>query len=1166
MRPIEQTVALHVVLPARAEFFSKHASGITSIDQKPDMGLIKPVISNLRSSFGDKSTDDHVSKPLAASRDLLPTLLDIAIRSVPRDTFKRQNDEAPWLEALFISLAELAGCPLEAEIPLEDTASSRNILEDLFRVVIERKISISLKTLSAFTSRFTGLLDSEADQVAWSLISKLISVGVDVFLPNSGLKDSKPLLEGLLGHIRRFSLNPSFPDVSSQKESYETIKSGIIIPLLHGFASARDITTFAELWFEQLVATRSNEHQLPSVWEDDDVSAAYGISSSKSLSDNQIISQTQTIFKELGNVDKSAETFARVVILDSITISEMRVDGTTEIKETYESILKAITSTIASKEKPQWRWRLWRLARNILDKRLRWVDTSSANLEETLIGEAAKFSSKKLNSGLGTDEYREALEVFKFTMFALGMANDDRYASQVESVFTQVVSLLRKVRSLDNSSSDSSSSEGSLQTVNSPQKLAIGYLTVLLSKPATVVRLTSDQRRLLFEEMFFLGAMAPAKQLNQQSESGKPIDSSEITFRRIWDGFISYRWLLDAQLAAYDIIEVLSARIKQDAGSLPFIISSMVNVPARLIPRHQRGKVLDLLQDVLLNGQDLGSEMYIEIFAFTTSLVNQPKSSAQITNDPEALWKIAESFNLPGTDADQLIRQSFRNLHQAVLDGFLVASDEQRHKYFELSFSNSRSIVDKLDTIDYTSMAFFMARISLSSQSSHRKEAEASPKVEDVNAIRQKVFELILKDLKSSRKLLMKGDGNILETKLRDILDAFEDFEDIAQGNKDVHKLLKKTEEEIVETKGFDSDTSLQRLVKRRVLSTQKPEKNIVRPLIQCSNIFPIQQLNQEEQRVFFGETRQRLSSMSTEKIVEFIHDVQKPGFSGDDAPYRLLLVGMAATCCKAIEDRDSSESGELTSLFTAVTECLHGSRSIEQFSLATECLDVLLRTQSRSITQWNIDNVLGAILISTTRSGPQIPSDQAGIIYGRLCRLMGTLINLYRRKLGGRFHLILPVTQGLLRCLFTTGSQHRKSTRAQPDQPPWLASSNSGLTTEHAVQYTRVITSICDPTMSAVHTQRGPGGSDLTDPTKKAKRVAGQHLQYLVMDYAQCQLRSSLTPDMKAALMPALYAVLDVMSKDTMRTMNAAMDSSSRAVFKGLYDDYNRFGKWNKN
>lgn len=45
----------------------------------------------------------------------------------------------------------------------------------------------------------------------------------------------------------------------------------------------------------------------------------------------------------------------------------------------------------------------------------------------------------------------------------------------------------------------------------------------------------------------------------------------------------------------------------------------------------------------------------------------------------------------------------------------------------------------------------------------------------------------------------------------------------------------------------------------------------------------------------------------------------------------------------------------------------------------------------------------------------------------------------------------------------------------------------------------------------------------------------------------------------MKVALDQGLYAVLNVMSQEGMRTMNAALDESGRAVWKVLYEDWRR-------
>lgn len=112
-----------------------------------------------------------------------------------------------------------------------------------------------------------------------------------------------------------------------------------------------------------------------------------------------------------------------------------------------------------------------------------------------------------------------------------------------------------------------------------------------------------------------------------------------------------------------------------------------------------------------------------------------------------------------------------------------------------------------------------------------------------------------------------------------------------------------------------------------------------------------------------------------------------------------------------------------------------------------------------------------------------------------------------------------------------------------------------------HAAAYARLLTTLCSPTVSAVAKSRNNTRQDLNDETKKARSIAGQHLPYVIMDYCTCQLKGRLLPEVRTALGPGLYAVLDVMQPELMRTMNAAMDSTSRSVFKALYEQYRRLG-----
>lgn len=172
-------------------------------------------------------------------------------------------------------------------------------------------------------------------------------------------------------------------------------------------------------------------------------------------------------------------------------------------------------------------------------------------------------------------------------------------------------------------------------------------------------------------------------------------------------------------------------------------------------------------------------------------------------------------------------------------------------------------------------------------------------------------------------------------------------------------------------------------------------------------------------------------------------------------------------------------------------------------------------------------------------------------MIFTGLCRIFGTILIILRTKIGGRYHLVICALQSLLRCLFIPFTP----TNSSHEEP-------SSFTETHAATYARVLTTLCDPTVSSVTRSKYRLRPKLNDETKKAKDIAGQHLPYLIMEYCVCQLKGRLLPETKTALNPGLYAVLAVMSQEVMRTMNEAMDESARAVWKALYEDYRRFGR----
>lgn len=210
---------------------------------------------------------------------------------------------------------------------------------------------------------------------------------------------------------------------------------------------------------------------------------------------------------------------------------------------------------------------------------------------------------------------------------------------------------------------------------------------------------------------------------------------------------------------------------------------------------------------------------------------------------------------------------------------------------------------------------------------------------------------------------------------------------------------------------------------------------------------------------------------------------------------------------------------------------------------------------QPRIITQWHIENTLSAIAIASALQTSCIANKSTSMVFLCLCRLFSTILVVHRTKLGGRYHLVIPVLQGLLRNLYIPYSETSKT--AITDEQGFLRGQ------AQAKAYARLLITLCDPTVSAVTRSKNASQRRLTDLTKKARNIAGQHLQYIIMEYCCCQLNGRLNLETKAALIPGLYAVLDVLPQEVMRTMNAAMDSSSRSIFKALYEDHRRRGQW---
>ncbi|KAL4786361.1 Urb2/Npa2 family-domain-containing protein [Aspergillus varians] len=1166
---VERLIALHVVLPARAGFFSRGGSGIDYSASEPDWSSVKPVSDTFRSILcavelptqgGTTAAQDNTAKKgLRNAAELIPDFFNIASRSVPRDTFRRKTGEAPWLETLFVAVAELAFSYVKSESTTTFLPEFVDVLEKLFRVALERNVQLSLHTLLTHAA-YTGILKDQLSQVEWNLIALLIELGVDIFLPNSGLADSDKYLQALLNKIDLHWRSGSTTD-----GSYEVIKNGIVLPLLRGFVDARDLATFMEIWYQKLTDIEEARMQdsnlsLFSVWEDDDLCNAYSEIMRNPLNENLASAQLRSAAAEIRGDDnrltQSGGAYAQVVIVESGF--RKRTVNLADPNPDLESAIETVMSALSSDQALHWRWRLWKLSRSLIENDVQKADAGVSAVLLKLTATAAqlikrrhKELTQKLNAPL------ECIEAYQLVLAIITHSPSTDKRDDFSSLMKEVIKLMKSICAKNAVDSMSSAWQSRLETLDSPTDLSLAYFLTLLRIPDLWTHIALEVRRSLFTHILTL-AIAQY----HQSPSTLENISSGARFLQAWASIVSHEYLLNASNIVNDVITILSEQVKEDPPNRKLYIESLQRVPAPLITRHQRGALLDILQGIL-SKQDSTSTITVGMLSLMAKLADMPKSTAELTGNWEPIWAIAKALSLQDTDVDLEIMKAFRFLHRAVIAKLLLLAEGERRKLFKKMYRKISGKVSKLQSINHSSMECFFLRISLFQLWLHRGQLVDAIDTTELAASREKVFELVVADLRSARDQCKKQPLEETITVIK-TLDALEDFEDLATDHGDVRKFLSKLESYV--EKSVDSGSSLRRLIRRRVLATQKPEKSATTPVVQYAESLPLQHMYSQEQQLFIRATSERFRSMSADSLTRVIQDVRQLGFVGKNAEYHLLIAGLAIAAAPPTEDKESTQAKELSLVCTEIAEALHRSRSPEEFVLATECLDISLRIQQRCISQWNVDNLLSCVAVCASKAGPRINPDFSGMVYIRLCRLMGLLLGLHRQKLGGRFHLILLAMQRLLHCLFARvkkRSRLTKSDTGQQKQPYWL----SQLSAAHATHFTRLLTSLCDPTVSAVSrpTPWGAGHEGLTDQTKKAKQIAGQYLQFLIMDYAQCSLRSALLPDVKAALLPGLYSVLDVMSRDTMHALNAGLDISGRAMFKALYDDYMRFGRWNK-
>lgn len=230
-------------------------------------------------------------------------------------------------------------------------------------------------------------------------------------------------------------------------------------------------------------------------------------------------------------------------------------------------------------------------------------------------------------------------------------------------------------------------------------------------------------------------------------------------------------------------------------------------------------------------------------------------------------------------------------------------------------------------------------------------------------------------------------------------------------------------------------------------------------------------------------------------------------------------------------------------------------ARNWAEFSIIAKTIEMVL--DKKPMKQWNIEVTLSTVS-TICSNAPSMTEDACTSerAYPWLCSLVEVIIKRHRHRLEGHFHLLITALQSLLRLLVTPWPTNiaptttSTSTTSPPDQQA------------QAARFSRLLTLTCEPSVASVTRGQAPGALDSAPDA--AKKSAAQHMYLVLVLYVKLQLERPVPRAVRAALDPGVYSVLDITTPEGRRVINEAVDASGRAIFREMYKQYVRFGKWN--
>jgi hypothetical protein len=710
-REVEALLSQHLILPARASYFSvkQQRSASLALMTTRLIKLLSPLEGAI--SFCRNAEDDAQLETLLS---VIPSLFELAIHYTPRLNAKQRSVEAPWLEALLCALSAAAGAIISREIGTQTFVDNIGPpetalppLEAMLRISKPHNIGFSSELLRHIVSELGGLRIStlgglgKGITIHWPLITAVMDLDGSTFVPQEQqMSKTNPnrteasVINLLINQISKMSWDESLKTPSQDQSPIDWTRdqfiSEMVVRLIGAFISFRKLSDFIDMWVFELIKVfesmpepdRGNTVWTSKLLIENARSSWEAALTSSQL--QQLLNDYYELFKastdnvSLEDLKSSAEMSASLVILEAL-LAAMNHDETLNMsKSSIRLLAPAIESILASGiEGLRSEARLWRILTRVIQLQTHLEDS------QYIIDRGEKIMrSKVMSSALTTIENVDSASVHEAIVFILTVV-DVLLGCGEKAIWVDPLSQ-RTTEALTS------------RILKEPTK----YLTVLVRFRFTLCSMARDPRIQIFKTA--LSCQQAIKKYDQ-------IEALQETIISLNNRDILMEWITSMLDLIGEDSTTAAAVLESHIGLI------LMKLPVRILSKQEKTTLTDILIDLAIRIP--GRTPEDELLAFLVKMIRvSPRS--KIFSDPQKMVELVTKWNY-----DELSHFASHCIIKIVQSVFshLGQSSKQSHNthYFATLDSILKNILATEQTKEHASQVYvplFVYRLRLEPQ------------------------------------------------------------------------------------------------------------------------------------------------------------------------------------------------------------------------------------------------------------------------------------------------------------------------------------------------------------------------------------------------------------------------------------------------------------------